>query len=118
MRIACVLDSDFEDSEFQEPYQAFKDAGHEVVVVGLKGGKELRGKPMELANKALGIDPNNRKALALAAKAAFDAKNYDQSIAYWEKILKSLPPDSGEAVELVKERIAEAKRLAKVVTSK
>ena len=44
MRIACVLESDFEDSEFQTPYQAFKDAGHEVLVVGLKGGKELRGK--------------------------------------------------------------------------
>ena len=44
MRIACVLDSDFEDSEFQEPYQAFKDAGHEVVVIGLKAGAQLTGK--------------------------------------------------------------------------
>jgi protease I len=44
MKIACVLDSGFEDSEFQEPYDAFQRAGHEVVIVGLEAGKELRGK--------------------------------------------------------------------------
>jgi protease I len=33
----------FEDDEFQKPYQAFRDAGQEVVVVGEQGGQELRG---------------------------------------------------------------------------
>ena len=36
MRIACLLDSDFEDSEFRKPYDAFKAAGHEVVIIGLQ----------------------------------------------------------------------------------
>ncbi len=44
MRIACVLAADFEDSEFQEPYRAYLEAGHEVTVVGLKAGDALRGK--------------------------------------------------------------------------
>ena len=43
MRVACVLDSGFEDSEFQKPYDALRQAGHEVVVVGLQSGKELKG---------------------------------------------------------------------------
>jgi protease I len=44
MRIACLLDVDFEDSEFRKPYDAFREAGHEVVVIGLEAGKELAGK--------------------------------------------------------------------------
>ena len=34
MRIACVLAEGFEDSEFKKPYDAFRDAGHEVIVIG------------------------------------------------------------------------------------
>lgn len=44
MRIACVLDSGFEDSEFQKPYDGLRSAGHEVVVIGLESGRELTGK--------------------------------------------------------------------------
>lgn len=44
MRIACLVDTDFEDSEFRKPYDTFRDAGHEVVVIGLERGKELKGK--------------------------------------------------------------------------
>lgn len=43
MKIACVLGPRFEDSEFKEPYDAFRDAGHEVTVVGLAAGIELDG---------------------------------------------------------------------------
>jgi protease I len=57
MRIACVLDIDYEDSEFKQPFDAFRKAGHEVAVVGLKAGKELRGKKGEVMTKAeVGID--------------------------------------------------------------
>jgi protease I len=48
MRIACVLDSGFEDSEFKQPYDGLRQAGHEVVVVGLKSGQEVRGKKGEV----------------------------------------------------------------------
>ena len=44
MRIACLLDSDFEDSEFRKPYDAFKAAGHEVVIIGLQRDAKLTGK--------------------------------------------------------------------------
>jgi len=43
MRIACVVGPKFEDSEFKEPYEAFRDAGHEVVIVGLEAGAQLEG---------------------------------------------------------------------------
>src|SRR5579859_3341703 len=43
MRIACLLDSGFEDSEFRKPHDAFVNAGHEVVVIGLKRDWTLEG---------------------------------------------------------------------------
>ena len=44
MRVACLLDSDFEDSEFRQPCDALRETGHEVTVIGLEAGKELTGK--------------------------------------------------------------------------
>ena len=51
MRIACVLDSGFEDSEFKKPFDGLRQAGHEVVVVGLKAGQELKGKAGEVTTR-------------------------------------------------------------------
>lgn len=86
--------------------------------VSMINGKEMQGKPTEFINKALAIDPQNRKALVLAGDAAFALKNYDQAIRYWEKLLKTLPPNSSEIAQPVNERIAEAKRLAKATPTK
>ena len=43
-KIAFILDEMFEDSEFRDPYDRAKEAGHEPIVVGLESGKELEGK--------------------------------------------------------------------------
>lgn len=43
MKIACVLANGFEDSEFRQPYDALREAGHEVTIVGLEAGKQLNG---------------------------------------------------------------------------
>ena len=57
MRIACLLDSMFEDSEFQKPYEAFRDAGHEVTIVGQQAGSELKGYRGQVTARAeKGID--------------------------------------------------------------
>lgn len=43
MRVACVLANGFEDSEFRKPYDALREAGHEVVIIGLETGQKLDG---------------------------------------------------------------------------
>ena len=43
MKVACILANGFEDSEFRQPYDALKSAGHEVTIVGLQAGQELKG---------------------------------------------------------------------------
>jgi len=44
MRIACVVGPEYEDSELRVPLEAFRRAGHEVVIVGTKRGATLHGK--------------------------------------------------------------------------
>ena len=62
MRIACVLAEGFEDSEFKKPYDAFRDTGHEVVVIGAKKGDKIEGKKGKEKTKAdLGIDEARRE---------------------------------------------------------
>ena len=43
-RIAFVLADDFEDSEFQQPYDRLGAAGHELIVIGMEKGAEVKGK--------------------------------------------------------------------------
>lgn len=77
----------------------------------MANGRSLEGKPMELIDRALKIDPNNPKALQLAGSAAFQAKDYKKAVDYWEHVLKQVPPSSDVAQEITS-RINEAKTLA------
>ena len=77
----------------------------------MASGRSLEGRPMELIDRALKVDPNNAKALQLAGSAAFQAKDYKKAIGYWERVLKQVPPGS-EVAETIQARIDEAKTLA------
>jgi cytochrome c-type biogenesis protein CcmH len=71
-------------------------------------GRSLEGEPFALVKRALDADPNHVKALALAGTAEFDRRNYAGAIAYWERILKVVPPDT-EFARSVHGSIAEAR---------
>ena len=57
-------------------------------------GRKLAGKPMELVNRALKIDPLQWKALAMAGTDAFDRQDYKGAVALWEKLYASLPAEA------------------------
>ena len=77
----------------------------------MASGRTLEGRPVELIQRALKVDPNNAKALQLAGSAAFQAKDYKKAIDYWQRVLKQVPPGS-EVAETIQSRIDEAKSLA------
>lgn len=79
-------------------------------VLATSTGRNLEGRPLELITQALKLDPNQWKALALAGTAAFNRKDYKTAVAYWEKLLRQLPPDS-EFGQSMKTSIAEARQL-------
>ena len=66
------------------------------------------GKPLQLINKSLKIDPNNLLALWLAGTAAFNAGNFKAAVLSWEKLAQLLPPESEEA-RAIKASIEEAR---------
>lgn len=74
-------------------------------------GRNLEGEPFALVKRALAVEPDHVKALALAGSAEFERRNYPAAIAYWERILKVVPPDS-EFTRSVTGSIAEARGLA------
>ena len=69
-------------------------------VMAVANDRSLRGKPLEMINKALRIDPKNVKALALTGTAAFQAEDYSNAVKHWEKLLKLLPQDSPFAKQM------------------
>ena len=70
----------------------------------------LRGKSLELIERALKADPTHWKALALAGTAAFNRKDYKQAVDYWERMKKTVPPNSPIAGS-IDTSIAEAREL-------
>jgi cytochrome c-type biogenesis protein CcmH len=80
-------------------------------VLAVSQGRRLAGDPEKLVQRALAIDPNNAKALALAGTAAFDRQQYAMAVKYWQKLAASLPADS-EMAGAVQSSIAEAQSLA------
>ncbi len=74
-------------------------------------GQNLQGKPLELINKALKLNPNDEKTLNLAASAAYQNKEFAQAAAYWRRLLKVLPPDADIAKDIAA-AIEEAEKLA------
>lgn len=74
----------------------------------VEGG--LRGKSLELIERALKADPTHWKALALAGTAAFNRKDYKGAVAYWERMKATVPPGSPIAGS-IDSSIAEAREL-------
>jgi cytochrome c-type biogenesis protein CcmH len=60
-------------------------------------GKQLAGRPMELVQKSLQLDPNQPKALWLAGTAAMQGRDSSSAIEYWERLQKLLPAGSEDA---------------------
>lgn len=74
-------------------------------------GRSLEGEPEKLIAKALTIDPNNVKALALAGTIAFEKGDYAQAATQWERIVRDAPADSPLA-QSVRASIEKARALA------
>ena len=79
--------------------------------LAMTSGQTLEGKPMEMVQRALKLDPNHEKSLWLAGTAAYNEGNYSGAIDYWNRLLKQMSPGSKESQQVMS-IIAEAQDLA------
>jgi cytochrome c-type biogenesis protein CcmH len=80
-------------------------------VLAMARGQSLLGEPEKLVERALELDPNNLKALALSGTAAYGRKDYARAAAQWERMLALVPADSEDA-RVIRENVQEARALA------
>lgn len=80
-------------------------------VLAMAQGKNFEGEPEAIIQRALQADPNHVKGLALAGSAAFQRKDYDTAVDYWQRLIKLLPSGSDFASS-VRGSIAQAQKLS------
>ena len=78
-------------------------------ILAMANGRKLAGEPTKLIERALKVDGNNVKALALAGSAAFDRNDFRAAVGYWKKVEQAAPPDS-EFIQSIRSSIAEAEQ--------
>jgi cytochrome c-type biogenesis protein CcmH len=77
--------------------------------LAMVNGRSLEGRPMELVQAALKIDPAHQKSLALAGTAAFNRRAFSEAIDYWQRLQRTLLADSEQA-RSIEASIAQARR--------
>lgn len=63
-------------------------------ILSLLQGQNPEGEPMRLIERALRIDPNQPKALALAGSVAFNRGDMAAAATHWRRAIANLPPES------------------------
>ena len=80
-------------------------------VLAILANGDLQGRPMDLVNKALSIDPRHPMGLMISGVAAYRRSNFKTAILQWEKLLPILEPGSPDAQQ-VEANIADARAKA------
>lgn len=75
--------------------------------VAMANGESLEGKPTELLQKAIAIDPQNQKALWLLGTAHFERGDFVSAVNLWKRLQQLIPPGSEDA-QAMAANIAEA----------
>ncbi len=73
--------------------------------------RSLAGEPAMWVDKALKIDANNPKALALAGTGAFETGDFRTAVRHWERLADNTPPNA-EFLPQLQASIAEARQKA------
>jgi cytochrome c-type biogenesis protein CcmH len=79
----------------------------------VKNGRSLDGEPTLLLDRALKIEPDNLKALALAGTAAFNRGDFVTAVKHWDRAVKVGPADN-PMVEMSRGGAVEARERGKL----
>jgi protease I len=88
-KIAVMITDMFEDSEYTQPAEAFKKAGHELVHIGLKSGATVKGKkqgtPVKIDKTAREVKVDEFDALLIPGGYSPDKLRVDDQVVKFVK---------------------------------
>jgi protease I len=96
-RIAVIIDDMFEDSEYTQPAEAFKEKGHELVHVGMKKGGIVNGKkkqtPVQIDKAITDVSVNDFDALLIPGGFSPDKlRAHDEAVTFSKNFMESGKP--------------------------
>ncbi|HEY8102527.1 MAG TPA: c-type cytochrome biogenesis protein CcmI [Burkholderiaceae bacterium] len=74
-------------------------------------GRNLDGEPEKLITRALTLNPDHPKALALAGTIAYTHKDYAAALKHWRHLMTVVPPDS-QLAQMIAPGIEQAQSLS------
>ena len=109
-------------NRFDEAAMAFDKAGSVVTsnpdllvdhaeLLAMMADNKLEGRPAQMIDAALHLNPEHPMGLMLSGIAAFQLNNFKAAVTQWEKLLALMPPESADAEQL-RNNIAEARSKA------
>ena len=81
--------------------------------LAVKNGRSLEGEPLRLIERALKLEPDHLKALALAGSAAFNRQDDIKAVLYWDRAV-SIGPAEQEIVQMARDGAAAARERSKM----
>lgn len=69
--------------------------------LAMAGNQQLGGRPIELIQQALKLEPDNRKALHLAAIHAHQTGDYPEAVVLLERLSRQLDPETPQARDVL-----------------
>jgi len=96
-KIAVIIDDMFEDVEYTEPADAFRGEGHELMHIGLKQGKKVKGKKkgteVTIDRSVKDVSPDQFDALLIPGGYSPDRLRADKdAVIFTRKFLDSGKP--------------------------
>jgi cytochrome c-type biogenesis protein CcmH len=88
--------SSFERASALMPREAWLIAEQAEEVMRAQGGS-FAGRPVELLERALAVDPNDNKSVALMGAAQYRLGNREAALVYMKKLAQGMAPGSREA---------------------
>ena len=82
------------EKEIADQPDLLVDYAESLAMAGQGTRGSLRGKPTQLVEQALKVDPEHPHALLMAGAAAMERGDKAKAIAYWEKLLPMVDPGS------------------------
>jgi protease I len=96
-KIAVIISDLFEDSEYVEPAKEFRNAGHELIHIGLKEGETVKGKkkgtPVEIERSVEDVSADEFDALLIPGGYSPDKlRADDRAVQFTKDVFESGKP--------------------------